>query len=207
MSTAKSQGERVDGRVERTARTRQKILKVTRDRILAGTSDPTAREIAQHAGITTRTLFRHFADMDSLYKSLFKDAEERIFAVMDETFPLNTDASGGWRERMEVVVDRRVRVYELVLPLYVSARWGRYRTSKPELELREGIRRRRRRLEEVLPQRIADDRVLFEAIDGVLSIEYWSSLRRDQVLSVERAAEVLLRAVNQLTIEQEKNIG
>lgn len=207
MSSSRPVSGKIDGRVERTARTRQKILEVTRDRIVVGTQIPTAREIAEYAGITTRTLFRHFADMDALYTTLFRDAEKRVFAVLDESFSQLTDAGADWRKRMEAVVDRRVRIYELVLPLYISAGWGRYRASKPELELQEGIRRRRRRLEEVMPRQITDDRILFEAIDGVLSIEYWISLRRDQRLSADCAAEVLLRAIGLLIAGEEKSDG
>ena len=75
---------KVDGRTERTAQTYRRILAVTRELILAGKIDPTAREIAAEAEITTRTLFRHFTDMESLHRSLIEDAEVRASAVMDE---------------------------------------------------------------------------------------------------------------------------
>ena len=55
-----------DGRFRRTESTRQNILNVSRELILAGNLEPTARDIADTAGITTRTLFRHFPDMQAL---------------------------------------------------------------------------------------------------------------------------------------------
>ena len=48
------------------------------------------------------------------------------------------------------------------------------------------------------PKTILSDTVLFEALDGVLSIEYWISLRRDQQLSISRARDVVRLAVRKL---------
>jgi AcrR family transcriptional regulator len=187
---------KVDGRAERTAATRQKILAVTRQLILAGSIEPTAREIAAQAHITTRTLFRHFADMESLHRSLIADAEGKAAAVMDE--PFSAQANSGWQEQIQQVIDRRVRVYESLLPLYISTIWSRYRASTSDSGQRGGITRRRKRLMDVLPDEITRDRTLFEAVDGVLGIEYWVSLRRDQRLSVSKAASVLSLAVEKL---------
>ena len=178
---------KVDGRVERTAATRRNILTVTRELILEGVLAPTAREIADKAGITTRTLFRHFPDMASLHRDFIEEANAGAASVMDEPFPKG--ASEDWRALLEVVIDRRARVYESLFPLYISPIWSRQR---------QGVSRRRKRLKEILPKTILSDTVLFEALDGVLSIEYWISLRRDQQLSVSRARDVVRLAVRKL---------
>jgi AcrR family transcriptional regulator len=193
--------EKVDGRVERTAATRRKILDVTRELILVGTIDPTAREIADMAGITTGTLFRHFPDMDALHRSFIEDTDANASLVMDEPFPKGTSEQerDQWQQLLEVVIDRRVRVYESLLPLYISTIWSRYRAAASDSIQRQGIARRRRRLKEILPDGILEDAILFEALDGVLSIEYWTSLRRDQRLSVARATRVVRVAVEKLT--------
>ena len=67
------------------------------------------------AGITTRTLFRHFTDMDSLHRSLIEDAQAQASAVMDEPFPMQAGSS--WQDQITKVIDRRVQVYESLLPL------------------------------------------------------------------------------------------
>ena len=59
-----------DGRRERTEVTRRRILDATRELILSGSFDPTAQAVAARAGITTRTLFRHFADMRTLHREI-----------------------------------------------------------------------------------------------------------------------------------------
>ncbi len=185
--------EKTDGRAERTIATRKNTLLVIRELILEGIIDPTAREIAAKAGITTRTLFRHFLDMESLRRSFVQDAEAGAMAVMDEPFP----AVEQWSKAIETLIDRRVRVYESILPLYVSTVWSRHRAADHALQ--NPTSRRRQRLKELLPDQLKSDPILFEAIDGVLGIEYWASLRRDQGLSARRAREVLSLAVNRLT--------
>jgi AcrR family transcriptional regulator len=192
---------KVDGRVERTAATRRKILSVTRELILAGTIDPTASEIADMAGITTRTLFRHFPDMEALHRSFIEDTDASASLVMDEPFPegISEPKRDQWQHLLGVIIDRRVRVYESLLPLYISTIWSRYRAAVPDSIQRQGIARRRKRLKDVLPEAMMKDPILFEALDGVLSIEYWISLRRDQRLSVARATRVVRMAVEKLT--------
>jgi AcrR family transcriptional regulator len=195
--TVEENSGRIDGRVERTAATRRKILSVTRELILEGSMDPTARQIADQAGITTRTLFRHFPDMEVLHRSFIEDTEASASLVMDEPFP--DRAPDQWQQLLEVVINRRARVYESLLPLYISMIWSRYRAAASDSMRHKGIARRRSRLKEILPESIGGDPTLFEAIDGVLSIEYWISLRRDQRLSVARAAGVVGLAVQKLT--------
>ena len=194
---SEAEAKKLDGRAVRTAVTREKILTVTRELILAGRIDPTAREIAEATTITTRTLFRHFCDMESLHRSLIEDAQTKASAVMDEPFPAQAD--GSWRDQMQIVITRRVRVFESLLPLYISTIWSRYRASISGSQGHSGMNRRRKRLMEVLPKEIVQDQVLFEVIDGVLGIEYWTSLRRDQGLGVSKATRVLRLAVAKLT--------
>jgi AcrR family transcriptional regulator len=191
---------KLDGRVVRTAATHEKILSITRELILTGNIDPTAREIAEATAITTRTLFRHFSDMESLHRSLIEDAGTKAAAVMDEPFPDQTASS--WRDQMQIVITRRVRVFESLLPLYISTIWSRYRALTSGSQRDNGISRRRKRLMEVLPREITQDQILFEVIDGVLGIEYWISLRRDQSLSVSKATRVLRLAVERLTAHE-----
>ena len=178
-----------DGRIKRTAATRENILSVTREIILSGESDPTSKQIATQAGITTRTLFRHFSDMEALYQSLISDAELQAFQVMEEPFPETEE--GNWRSLIDVIIDRRVRVYESLLPLYVSTIWRRY-------QVHQGATRSRKRLKQVLPNQITNNSVLFEALDATLGMEYWVSLRRDQKLSQTKARNVVELAVDKL---------
>ena len=179
-----------DGRVERSNITRQRILDAARTLMLNGTAQPIAKDIAHTAGTTTRTLFRHFSDMESLYTTIANEAQASITAVMEEPFPAAED----WRTSLDLIIERRVRVYEHLLPLYLSSAWPRDSSDQSY-----GIKRRRRRLSEVLPKKLAEDEILFEVLDATLSIEFWASMRRGQNLGVPTATCVLQRAVRELT--------
>lgn len=190
--------EPVDGRLERTAATRRRILDAARSLLLDGVAEPTAREIAESASITTRTLFRHFIGMESLYQTMVDEAERRVMAIRDEAFP-DQGAMAQDDERLEAIIDRRCRVYETLLPLYVSRVWAKHRAALPRGQHNQWLVRGRQRLKQALPEAITRDETLFEAIDATLGIEYWVSLRRDQRLSATRARSVLKRAIAQLT--------
>ena len=177
----------------RTAATRRRILASTRELLVSGASDPTAEAIAAAAGIAKRTLFRHFDDLESLHTTLVQEAQANITAVMDEPFNAGL-GDADWQDLLDHVIERRVRVYEHMLPLYVSGIWWRNNAGQQEM-----LTRRRRRLREVLPPVMASDEVLFEALDATLSIEFWISLRRGQNLGVSRARQVLQHAVRKLT--------
>lgn len=193
--------EVTDGRRERTEVTRQRILDATRDLILEGDVEPTAKVIASHVGMTTRTLFRHFPDMDSLHREIIRVAQNDVQAVLDEPFPSDAESREGWQARMHLIVDRRARAYEYLLPLQISSLLQRYRSAATDQEMKKGIARRRRRLKEVLPKDLGSEPLFYEALDGILSIEYWISLRRDQRLSVARATDVLHHAVSRMIAE------
>lgn len=188
-----------DGRVERSVATRRRILDATRALLISGITEPTASRIADRAGITTRTLFRHFEDMASLSATLVREAQAGAQAVMDEPFHGDPEQND-WHDLLEQIIERRVRVYESLLPLYVSSAWLGNTSDTIKVIQREGIKRRRRRLQDVLPEQVAADQELFEALDATLSIEFWLSLRKGQNLGVDRATGVVRRAVHQLSV-------
>lgn len=185
-----------DGRRERTKVTRRSILNACRELFLDGKLEPTAVEIASRVGITTRTLFRHFSDVESLHRALVDKALAEAQAVMDEPFPEEIDGSDKWQDKLAHSINRRVRVYESLLPVFISPVFYRYRVQWAPTQLNVALRRRR--LDTFLPAHILSDKNLFEAIDATLSIDFWMSLRHDQQLNVTRAHRVVERAIEKL---------
>ena len=183
-----------DGRVARRKASRRKIIECTRMLIVEGYSEPTAEQVAESTGLTIRTVFRHFPDMKSLYLEVLSEGRDLARAVMDEPLP-----SGDAAELLRIIVDRRARVYEHLLPMQISRTLLAERSDRAQSDTKNDIRRRRRRLKHILPQEVVDDPLLFEAIDGVLSVVFWVSLRRDQGLSAKRAKDVMLGAALRLT--------
>jgi len=58
-----------DGRVQRSSRTRDKIVNGALALIRKGNVKPTSNEIAEAAGVSPRTVFRHFDDLDLLFSA------------------------------------------------------------------------------------------------------------------------------------------
>jgi TetR/AcrR family transcriptional regulator of autoinduction and epiphytic fitness len=101
-------GARRDGRVSRAARTREAVV----DALLAlndrGVLRPTARDIAAEAGVSLRSLYVHFDDLESLFVAAGQRHTERLLAQLP---PLVTE--GPFSERLDRFLDRRVRLHEL----------------------------------------------------------------------------------------------
>jgi AcrR family transcriptional regulator len=171
--------ERVDGRMERRRASRRKIIDCTRELIIEGYAEPTAEQVSHRTSLTTRTLFRHFPDMKSLY--------------LEPLPPGNTT------QMLHTIVERRARVYEHLLPTQISRTMLLHRSDQAKSDTRNDVKRRRKRLRAILPPEAIADPLMFEAIDGVLGVMFWVSLRRDQKLSAKRAQEVMLRAALRLT--------
>jgi len=59
-------GNGPDGRALRGARNRERIVEALLELVREGELLPTAEQVSQRAGVGTRTVFRHFDDMESL---------------------------------------------------------------------------------------------------------------------------------------------
>jgi AcrR family transcriptional regulator len=97
----------VDGRAARKAATRDAIADALLDLVREGQLRPTAREIAARAGISLRSVYHHFDDLEDL----FCVAARRQF---DRIAPMLTPAAedGTLQERVAGVVRRRAQLYE-----------------------------------------------------------------------------------------------
>ena len=62
--------ESADGRHSRSIATRKRIVAGFIELIAEGSVSPTAEQVAQRAGIGLRTVFRHFDDMETLYREV-----------------------------------------------------------------------------------------------------------------------------------------
>ena len=59
-----------DGRRSRTIETRKRIVHAVTELVREGKVAPTAEEVSARADVGLRTVFRHFDDMDSLYREI-----------------------------------------------------------------------------------------------------------------------------------------
>lgn len=180
----------LDGRQRRGERSRAAIVQALFDLVGGGVLQPTAQQVAAAAGVGIRSVFRHFADMDSL----FAEMDARLQA---EAAPILRagPVAGSVEKRARALTDRRIDFFERIAPYKRSATVQRWRS--PFLRRQHGVlvRALRADLLRWLPELRRAPAELADALDLVLSFEAWDRLRSDQRLGRERAREVLLRAV------------
>jgi AcrR family transcriptional regulator len=101
-----------DGRVARGQRTRRSVAEALVELLRTGEPDPTAKAVAQQAGVSLRLVFHHFADMDDLYEFVATLQLRRQWAEMPRlpaTLSLST--------RVERTVAHRAALFEDVSPV------------------------------------------------------------------------------------------
>jgi AcrR family transcriptional regulator len=176
-----------DGRALRGERNREQIVEAIIALLRSGETRPTAEQVAQRAKVGARTVFRHFADMESLYAAV----NDRL---AQEVLPLLAGArfTGSVRERVAELVRCRAKIFERIAPMRRredsrEARSPAVQEGRADLDrvLREQLRQALgRELDEAGADRS-------EALDALLSWETWDRLRTRQRLGGARAARVL----------------
>lgn len=120
---------RPDGRSLRASRTRAAILFAHRRLIHDGELSPTTTRIAEAAGVSPRTLFLHFADLETLFAATAD-------AVLAEALLRagRTDPALPLPARTQAFLTSRVEVYEFLTPFALAARLREH--SSPALRER-----------------------------------------------------------------------
>ena len=72
-----TESTKLDGRLNRSVVTRNKIVETLTKLILEGQISPTAEQVALRANVGLRTVFRHFDNMDALYREISIDVDAR----------------------------------------------------------------------------------------------------------------------------------
>lgn len=182
-----------DGRRRRSQDSRARIVAALLELVQGGELSPSAEQVAARARVGLRSVFRHFKDMDSLYREMSLIVEQELATIIDR--PLASQAPV---DRILELVARRAEAFERIAPFKRAGDLIRHRS--PFLEAahvrmnviaRETLRRE-------LPAAVVADRPLLEAIDLLLSWQTWQRLRRDQGLTSKGAREVLETAISRL---------
>lgn len=193
-------GDLLDGRVQRGARNRTKILDALEDLVEGGQLQPRAADIAWRSGVSQRTVFQHFRDMEALYAA----ASERVAArTFRELGPIDTSLP--LFRRINEIVERRTRVNEATRSFVVSASI-REAESERLLEIRRSLVAQMRLYYRqafapelrVMSRGQASDVV--EMLVLMSSTRGWDRLRADQNLDGRRARSAIRTAIQQLLL-------
>lgn len=174
-----------DGRHRRAERSRTRIVDALLALVDAGNPNPNAEEVAATAKVGIRSVFRHFKDMESLYREMSLRLESEYLLAAKLNF-----ASPDWRGRIIEMIDRRFEVFERLAPYRraVNGYCARWPTVQTDIERMSSFLRMR--LHMVVPADAVSTEQ-FEALDAVLSFEGWNRLRQNQLLSPEATRRVV----------------
>lgn len=185
----------IDGRSARAQRTRDSVVNAVLELANNGDARPTAREIADRAGISVRSVYVHFDDLDDLFRA----AAARHFEQMDSLLQ-PVDATLPIAARIVAAADQRVAIHENFGAVRRAAeQWAPLSPALAEV-LRAGRDVGRQDIERlfgpVLSGR-ADHEIVLGAITLLLGANAWDSLR-DQGLSVDAASEIIVHTLTRL---------
>lgn len=185
-----------DGRRHRSITTRQKIVDALTDLIRQGTLSPTADQVAERAQVGLRTVFRHFEDMETLYREI----DLGIEAVLASTLQVRLTGTS-WQERLHESIRLRIALFERVAAFHLAATVHRQESGFIDAKLRLSAKIQRDQLQALLPASFMADSQRFEALAMTLSIATWIQLRREQGLPQDDAAKVVMLMTQRLTQE------
>ncbi len=179
-----------DGRRRRSQDSRARIVEAMLDLVRAGETSPAAELVAERAKVGLRTVFRHFNDMDSLYREMSAVIEAELQTVIDQPFK-SADGYG----RMVEMVQRRAGAYERIAPFRRASEVLRQRSQNQAADQARFVAIAREILHREAPPELIEDKARFEALDLLLSFEAWNRLRQEQGLSPRKTVEALETAV------------
>lgn len=186
-----------DGRVARGERTRAAIVEAFLDLVSEGVASPRARQIADRAGVSVRTIFQHFADLETLRADVVAVQAERLRPYLA---PLS--AAGDLDDRVEELVLARADLFEFIAPVRRAMELaGTSETldrGRHELDGRLRDQLERQFAPELRSLGREERAARAAAAHAVGSFPAWDHLRRTQsrsVLQSRRAVATTLRAL------------
>lgn len=187
-----------DGRRVRRDHNREAVLDALVELFTEGVYSPTAADIAQRAGISARSLFRYFDDVDDLVRA----AVQRQLAAIGPYRFVDVPDGATTRERIDALVAARMRMHEAV---GATARAGRLVAHRHPV-VAEELRRVRAHLRKQIATLFAPElrtqakAELLPALDALCSFETYDFLRASHGMSRNKVADTLRSALTALLV-------
>jgi AcrR family transcriptional regulator len=197
-ASAAAGDEPVDRRRLRTERGRELVVTALLQFFDEGESQPGAARIAERAGVSERSVFRYFDDLDAL-------AAEAVARQIGRTRELFAppDPSGGLDRRIRALVDQRLHIHDEVAVVAAAGRRIEARASS----VADAFAYRRRVLRDQVATQFAPELAahagrergeLLDAADAAASFEQIEQLRNVVGHSRARTRAVLVRTLQAL---------
>lgn len=185
----------VDGRSARAERTRSLIVDAHLALITDGELKPTARQVTERAGVSPRTLWDHFADMEAVMAA---SASRQLEGQAATTVPIGVDQP--LDRRLAAYAHQRAGLLEALTPLARAADVQRPFSPVLQANLRENLARIRAEAERVFAPELArleaaERERRLQALTIVADWASWQLLRQYLGRTATEAADVLRTAV------------
>jgi AcrR family transcriptional regulator len=181
-----------DGRRLRRDRNRDAVVDALLTLYGEGNLSPSADEIATRSGVSARSLFRYFDDVDDLCEAAIQRQQHRVRHLL----PIQADASQSFAPRLAAFVQQRAELFEAIESVATVSRLRAPFQLVVADRLTEGRRFLRQQLADLfaaelaaLPPALAASRLA--AADVATSFEAWRLLRDDQRCSPSASAAVM----------------
>lgn len=190
--------ETADGRRLRREQNREAVIDALLGLFRDGVFEPSSNEIAERAGLSPRSLFRYFDDVDDLHRA----AVERHLARARPLVALQVRADAPTATKIECLVQGRARLWEEIAPGARATRVCAHRYPLLAEELRGNRAYLRRQVRDLFEPELrplgAAAAPVVAALDVLCSFESYELLRFDQGLSRPKAMAALVAALSAL---------
>lgn len=184
-----------DGRRARRDRNNEAVIRACWDLFVEGDLHPTAQQVADRSGVSLRSVFRHFQNLDALVRCAvdwFLEHHVDLFVFAEPAEGASLD------ERIDALIDYRIRLYrEVGLKIRAAVSRG---VTDPEIAVKVAAHRTyvegvvRSLFEPELARLTEDERQLVvAAVHMVVQFEGWEmlalrhGLREEQIVCLYRA--------------------
>jgi AcrR family transcriptional regulator len=192
--TAATQAPRSDGRRLRRELNRDAVIDALITFYRAGSYQPSCTEIAARAGLSERSLFRYFRDVEDLHRAA---ANREITVALPQL--ASAAAEELTRVKIERMVHARAALWEHAGPAARALGANAHRHAKLAAELDRYRNFLQGQLRELFaPELAAHGSVVLPAIEVLCSHHSWDRLRHGQGLSAESATATLIAALTAL---------
>jgi AcrR family transcriptional regulator len=190
-----SRVDEVDGRRLRRTQNRTAVVDALVELFEEGVYQPSTGEIAERAGISPRSLFRYFEDVDDLHRAAIDVQLEQARPLLE----LQVDADAPTRTKIERLVNGRIRLFETIEPAARAGRVAAHRRPLVAATLDESRRYLRSQVRRLFAAELRGEGAeLLPAVDALCSFETYELLRVHQGLSRAKTAAALVAALTRL---------
>lgn len=196
-------GETIDGRTLRRTRSRADIVTALLDLFEEGHVEVSAAQIAARAGVSERSLFRHFTDVHDLYRTVCEFQYRRVSA----SGTIDGFGTGDTETKIRRFVDQRVRLFTSIGNVGVAARAHAPRMPLLAEQLHDARRTMRRQVEghfadELAALDAAESTAAVTTIDVMTSYESFDLMHRDRGMRMKTITDVLVASIRRMLVSQ-----